>query len=130
MTKIIQTDKAPVAVGPYSQAIKVGNLVFVSGQIPMKPENGELQLGHIVTQTKQVLENLTAILEAAGSSLTQTVKVTIYLTDMDNFATVNGIYAQYFPSDPPARVCVEVSRLPKNVSVEMEAVAWCEEDME
>ncbi len=126
MREVISTKKAPAAVGAYSQAVRVGNLLFVSGQIPIKPENGELKLGDIVTQTRQVLANLKAVLEAGQSSMAQAVKVTIYLTDMDNFATVNEIYAEYFQANPPARVCVEVSRLPKNVAVEMDAIALCE----
>ncbi len=123
---IISTDKAPAAVGPYSQAVKVGNLAFISGQIPINPQNGELVRGDIVSQTRQVLDNLKAIIEACGSSLEKTVKVTIFLTDMDNFATVNGIYSEYFSQEPPARACVEVSRLPKNVAVEMDAVVLCD----
>lgn len=125
MKKIIATSKAPAAVGPYSQGVKVGNLLFISGQIPLKHEDGELVGNDIVSQTKQVLDNLKAVAKAGGTSLDQAVKITIYLTDMDNFATVNQIYAQYFTENPPARACVEVSKLPKNVSIEMDAIVLC-----
>lgn len=126
MREIINTPKAPAAVGPYSQAVRVGNLAFVSGQIPINPDNGELLRGNILAQTTQVLENLKAVIEACESSLEKTIKVTIYLTNMDDFATVNEVYAQYFKESPPARACVQVSRLPKNVSVEMDAIVLCE----
>lgn len=122
MKEIIHTDKAPQAVGPYSQAVKVGNMAFISGQIPINPDNGQLIHGNIASQTRQVLDNLQAVVTACGSNLENVVKVTIYLTDMDNFATVNEIYGEYFHSNPPARACVEVSKLPKNVSVEMDAI--------
>lgn len=125
MRQIIKTQQAPAAVGPYSQGVKIGNLVFISGQIPLRPDDGELVGSDIVSQTKQVMDNLQAVAEASGTSLEKAVKVTIYLTNMDNFATVNQIYAQYFPENPPARVCVEVSRLPKNVAVEMDAIVFC-----
>lgn len=122
--EIIRTDKAPTAVGPYSQGIRAGGWVFVSGQIPMDPETGELQGGNVQEQARRVLKNLEGVLGAAGLGLADVVKVTVYLTDMDNFQAVNEIYASFFKSDPPARACVEVSRLPKGVDVEMDAVAY------
>lgn len=121
----ISTDKAPAAVGPYSQAIKTGNFLFVSGQIPLNPQTQELVSG-INAQTIQVLENLKAVLEAGGSSIAQVIKVTIYLTDMNDFSTVNEIYAKYFMENQPARACVAVKALPKNADVEMDAIALCE----
>lgn len=123
--EIITTDKAPAAVGPYSQAVKSQGMLFISGQLPLDSETGVLVENNIQTQTTKVLDNLQQILEAAGSSLEQTLKVTIFLTDMQQFATVNEIYAGYFSSAPPARACVEVSALPKGALVEMEAVAIC-----
>ncbi len=123
--ELIKTDKAPAAVGPYSQAVKSQGLLFVSGQLPLDPESGAMVENDMQTQTSRVLDNLQQILEAAGSSFEQTLKVTIYLTDMQQFATVNDIYAKYFFSAPPARACVEVSALPKGALVEMEAVALC-----
>lgn len=118
---IIHTDKAAPAIGPYSQAICVGNLVFSSGQIPLLPD-GSLVEGDVQAQTRQVLENLKAILEAAGSSLDNTIKCTCFLSDMNNFAAMNEIYGQYFSSHP-ARSAVEVARLPKDVLIEIEAIA-------
>lgn len=124
MKKIISTDKAPQAIGPYSQAIKVvGGLLFVSGQIPLVPATGEIVAGGINEQTKQVLENLKAILEAAEYSLSDVVKTTVYITDINNFAAVNAVYAKYFIDDCPARVCVEVSKLPKGALIEIDVVA-------
>jgi 2-iminobutanoate/2-iminopropanoate deaminase len=120
--EIIHTASAPAAVGPYSQGVKVGNLVFISGQLGLDTKTGEIRYDSVEIQTRQVLENLKAIAEASGSSLKQAVKVTVYLTDMGNFDLVNKIYAQYFPENPPARVCVEVNRLPKDVAVEMDAI--------
>lgn len=125
MREVIFTEKAPAAVGPYSQAIRIGELAFVSGQLPLDPASGQIAADDVVGQTRQVLENLQAVVEASGSSLAKCVKVTIYLTDMNDFGLVNEIYGQYFPENPPARVCVEVSRLPKDVKVEMDAVCWC-----
>jgi len=120
--KSVTTDKASPAIGPYSQAVKVGNMVYTSGQIPMTPE-GELITGDIHDQTRQVLVNLQNVLEAAGSSLDKIVKTTIYLTDMDNFIAVNTIYAEFFVGTYPARATVAVKTLPKNVDVEIDAVA-------
>ncbi len=123
MKKVISTANAPQAIGPYSQAIEAGGFVFVSGQIPLIPSTGELVEGSVEVQTARVLENLKAILEAADSSLESVVKTTVYITNMDDFAKVNGIYGQYFQEDPPARVCVEVSKLPKGALVEIDVIA-------
>ena len=123
---IVETKKAPPQVGPYSQAIQAGNMVFVSGQIALHPETNEIP-EDFTAQCHQVLKNLQAILEASGSSLEHTVKVMIYTTDIDRFNELNEIYAGYLGSAKPARACVEVSRLPKGVLVEMDAVALIEE---
>ena len=123
MKKVISTANAPQAIGPYSQAIVAGGFVFVSGQIPLIPATGELVDGSVEVQTARVLENLKAILEAAGSSLESVVKTTVYITNMDDFVKVNGIYGQYFQENPPARVCVEVSKLPKGALVEIDVIA-------
>ena len=123
MKKVISTAEAPQAIGPYSQAIEAGGFIFVSGQIPLIPATGELVEGSVEVQTARVLENLKAILEAAGSSLESVVKTTVYITNMDDFAKVNGIYGQYFQENPPARVCVEVSKLPKGALVEIDVIA-------
>ncbi|HIP03064.1 MAG TPA: RidA family protein [Campylobacterales bacterium] len=120
--KTITTDKAPAAIGPYSQAIVVGNMVYTAGQIPLTPE-GELIKGDIHDQARQTLVNLNNVLEAAGSSLDQVVKTTIYLTDMDNFLAVNTVYAEFFVGSFPARSTVVVKTLPMNVDIEIEAVA-------
>ena len=121
--EIVRTDKAPAAVGPYSQAVRAGGWLFVSGQIPIDPQTGEVVSGGVEEQARQVLKNIQAVLDAAGLGLGHVVKVTVFLTDMDSFQRVNEVYASFFASDPPARACVEVSRLPKGVDVEMEAVA-------
>jgi len=123
MKKVIQTDSAPKAIGPYSQAIRVGNFLFASGQIAINPATGELVDG-IEAQTKQVMENVKNILAAEGMDLSDIVKTTIFLTDMNNFATVNEIYGGYFNQNPPARSCVEVSKLPKGALIEIEVVAY------
>lgn len=123
MKKVISTSNAPKAIGPYSQAIEAGGLIFVSGQIPLIPATGEIVEGSVEVQTARVLENLKAILDAAGSSLENVVKTTVYITNMDDFAKVNGIYGQYFQENPPARVCVEVSKLPKGALVEIDVIA-------
>jgi 2-iminobutanoate/2-iminopropanoate deaminase len=120
---IIKTQKAPSAIGPYSQAIRTGNLLFLSGQISINPENNEFMDGDIEIQTKQVLENIKAILEAGGSSLKNVVKVTIFLRNIEDFALVNKIYSKYFEDSLPARACVEVSNLPKNAKIEIDAIA-------
>jgi 2-iminobutanoate/2-iminopropanoate deaminase len=121
--KIVSTTSAPAAIGPYSQAIQAGGFLFVSGQIPIDPDSGELVKGDIQAETRQVLDNLRAILEAAGSSMDQVVKTTLYIADMDAFGMINDIYAGYFAAQPPARACVQVARLPKDVQIEIEAVA-------
>jgi 2-iminobutanoate/2-iminopropanoate deaminase len=119
---VIQTDNSPQAIGPYSQAIVAGDLVFCSGQIPLSPA-GQLVEGDILVQTRQVLTNLKGLLEASGSSLAQVVKTTVFLADMNEFAAMNGVYAEFFTSAPPARSTVQVARLPRDVKVEIEAVA-------
>jgi 2-iminobutanoate/2-iminopropanoate deaminase len=119
---VIATDAAPQAIGPYSQAIRLDNLVFCSGQIPLTPE-GALTEGDIVVQTRQVLTNLKGLLAASGSSLEQVLKTTVFLIDMGDFAAMNAVYAEFFTSEPPARSTVQVSRLPRDVRVEIEAIA-------
>ena len=121
--QVVDTDSAPKAIGPYSQAIKVGNLIFTSGQIAIDPEKNELISAGIQEQTRRVLENLKAVLETAGSSLENVVKTTVYLSDMNEFSAMNEVYAQFFESTKPARATVEVSRLPKDVKVEIDAIA-------
>ncbi|MFD2045318.1 RidA family protein [Ornithinibacillus salinisoli] len=123
MVKEIHTENAPAAIGPYSQAIQAGDFIYISGQIGINPSTGEVVDG-IEAQTKQVLENLKAILAKSGVSFSQVVKFTIYLTSMDDFAKVNDIYGGYLQEPYPARATVEVSRLPKNVLVEMDAVVY------
>jgi 2-iminobutanoate/2-iminopropanoate deaminase len=121
--RAIVTAGAPTAIGPYSQAIRAGGLVFVSGQIPLDPETGQVVTGGIKAQTERVLESLRAILEASGSDLERVVKTTIFLTDLGGFAEVNEVYARFFPQAPPARATVQVAALPRGVGIEIEAVA-------
>ena len=121
--KVIQTDKAPKAIGPYSQAIQAGNLLFLSGQIPLDPKTGELRKGDVCQQTKQVLENIKGLLESQGLGMEDVIKVTIFLKDMGNFNQVNEVYATYFSSSPPARSTVEVAKLPRDAEIEIEAIA-------
>lgn len=123
MKDIIASEQAPKAVGPYSQAVRVGNLVFLSGQIPLDPASGQIVEGGIQEQTKRVFENLRAVLTAAGLSFENVVKTTVFLKNLADFVPMNEIYAQYFPSNPPARSTVEVARLPRDVSVEIDAMA-------
>lgn len=120
---IISTENAPKAIGPYSQAVMVKGLIFCSGQIPIDPISGELVKGSITEQTRQVLSNLAAVLEAAGSSMDRVVKVTVFLKDMNDFQEMNAEYGKWFKSDPPARAAVEVARLPRDVGIEIEAIA-------
>lgn len=125
--EVIHTAEAPAAIGPYSQAIRIeaaGKLVYTSGQIPLDPATGQIVGGDDVTaQTEQVMKNLEAVLEAAGSGFDRVVKTAIFLVDMGDFAKVNEVYGRYFPKDPPARSCVAVRTLPKNVRVEIEVIA-------
>lgn len=124
--EIISTGNAPAAIGPYSQGVKLGNLVFTSGQIPIVAATGQLVEGDVQAQTRQSLENVKAVLEAAGSGLENVLKTTVFIKDMNDFPGINEIYGQYFPANQPARSCVEVARLPKDVLVEIEAVAYIE----
>lgn len=124
--EIIATDKAPAAVGPYSQAIKVGNMIFTSGQLHINPENGELITGDIQAQARRSLDNVKAILEAAGASIENIVKVNVFVTDVSKFSLVNEVYADFFGDHKPARSLVEVSKLPLNGEIEIEAVAVVE----
>ena len=121
--KVIQTNKAPKAIGPYSQAIQAGDFLFLSGQIPLDPKTGELVKGDIGQQTQRVLENIKGILESQSLRMENVVKTTIFLKDLGNFNLVNEIYATYFPSSPPARSTVEVSKLPRNAEIEIETIA-------
>lgn len=120
---VISTATAPAAIGPYSQAIVAGDLIFCSGQVPLDPQSGQMVEGDIETQTRRVLDNLRAVLQAAGVSLEHVVKTTIFLQDMNDFQAVNTIYAGYFGTEPPARSTVQVARLPRDVRVEIEAIA-------
>jgi len=122
MREIISTDKAPAAIGPYSQAVKAGNLLFVAGQIGMDPATGQLREG-IEAQTRQALLNLKAILEAAGASLEQVVRVGVFLQDLKDFQVMNAVYAEFFPQSPPARTTVQVAALPRGALVEIDAIA-------
>jgi 2-iminobutanoate/2-iminopropanoate deaminase len=127
LREIIQTDNAPGAIGPYSQAIKAGGFVFCSGQIPTDPQTGEFVAGGIAEQTEQVLKNLKAVLEASGSSLDQVVKTTVFLADMKEFSGMNEVYAKFFSGAPPARATVAAAGLPRDARVEIEAVALVSE---
>lgn len=122
-TTVVHTDSAPRAIGPYSQAIAAGGLVFLSGQIPLVPSTGELLGGDIRKQTHQVLRNLAAVLEASGASLSTVVKTTVFLADMGEFAAMNEVYAEHFGDHRPARSTVQAGALPRNVSVEIDAIA-------
>nr|WP_278308130.1 RidA family protein [Neofamilia massiliensis] len=121
--KILHTDKAPAAVGPYCQAVQVGDMIFTSGQLAIDPANGNLINDDIEKATRRSLDNVKAILEEAGSSLEKVVKTTIFLDDMDNFARVNEVYGEYFSDHKPARSCIQVARLPKDAIVEIEVIA-------
>ena len=122
----ISTPLAPAAIGPYSRAVRSGNLVFLSGQIPLDPGTGQLVEGDAAVQTERVLRNLAAILDAAGASLAQVLKTTVYLKDLGDFGKMNEVYARFFGDCPPARATVEVARLPRNVSVEIDLIAEVE----
>lgn len=122
MKKIISTPKAPAAIGPYSQAIEVNGLLFTSGVIPIVPSTGELVEGDIEAQAEQAIGNLAALIEAAGAKIENTIKTTVFIKNMDDFTKVNEIYAKYFTTDFPARSCVEVAHLPKDVLIEIEAI--------
>ena len=123
MKQIIKTERAPQAIGPYSQAVRAGSLVFASGQIPIDPQTGEFVAGGISEQTEQVLRNLSAVLEAAGTSLDHVVKTTVFLADMNDFAAMNEVYGRYFKVNAPARATVQAARLPRDARVEIEVIA-------
>ena len=120
---VIQTPKAPAAIGPYSQGVKAGDLIYTAGQIGLAPDTGELVPGGIQAETRQVLSNIQNILEAAGSSMKNVLKTTVFLRDLNDFAAMNAVYAEFFSENPPARSTVEVAGLPKGVAVEIEVVA-------
>ena len=121
--QVIHTDNAPAAIGPYSQAIKAGNMLFVSGQVPFVPETMEIVEGDVQAQTRQSLTNVQAILKEAGADFSDVVKTTVFIKDMNEFALINEVYAEFFGENKPARACVEVARLPKDVKVEIEVIA-------
>ena len=121
--QVIHTENAPAAIGPYSQAVKAGNILFVSGQVPFVPETMEIVEGDVKAQTAQSLKNLQAILKDAGADFSNVVKTTVFIKDMNEFAQINEVYAEYFGENKPARACVEVARLPKDVKVEIELIA-------
>lgn len=123
MKEIIQTEHAPNAIGPYSQAVKANGLIFASGQIPIDPQTGQFVPGGVAEQTEQVLKNLAAVLEAAGSGLDRIVKTTVFLADMQEFAAMNEVYGKFFKESPPARATVEAAGLPRAARVEIEAIA-------
>lgn len=123
LREIIATDQAPRAIGPYSQAIRAGNLLFCSGQIPIDPSTGEFVSGGVAEQTEQVMRNLSAVLSAGQSSLSQVVKTTVFLADMDDFTAMNEVYGRFFDENPPARATVQAARLPRDAKVEIEAIA-------
>lgn len=120
---VVSTASAPQAIGPYSQAISTEQLVFLSGQIPLDPTTGDLVIDEIEVQTRRVLQNMQAVLEAAGSSLAQVVKTTVFLKDLSDFAAMNTVYAEFFSANPPARSTVQVAALPKGARIEIEAIA-------
>ncbi|MHA2379536.1 MAG: RidA family protein [Candidatus Thorarchaeota archaeon] len=121
--EVVSSEKTPKAIGPYSQAIKAGGFVFCSGQIPFNPDTGELVLGSIAEQTRQVLSNIKSVLQTAGTTMGKVVKVTVFLKDMNDFSEMNSEYSEWFPEEPPARAAVQVARLPKDVGIEIEAIA-------
>ena len=121
--QVIHTENAPAAIGPYSQAVKAGNLLFVSGQVPFVPETMEIVEGDVQAQTRQSLTNVQAILKEAGADFSDVVKTTVFIKDMNEFAQINEVYGEFFGENKPARACVEVARLPKDVKVEIEVIA-------
>jgi 2-iminobutanoate/2-iminopropanoate deaminase len=121
--EIIKTESAPGAIGPYSQAVRAGGFVFASGQIPLNPQTGEMVAGGVAEQTEQVMRNLGAVLEAAGTSLNLVVKTTVFLADMNDFSAMNEVYGRYFSENPPARATVQAARLPRDARVEIEVIA-------
>ena len=123
MKNVVATDRAPKAIGPYSQAVVANGFAFLSGQIPLDPATGELVKGDIAVQTERVLENLKALLEASGSSLDAVVKTTVYMMRLSEFAAMNEVYSRYFPDHPPARATIEAARLPRDVHVEIDCIA-------
>jgi 2-iminobutanoate/2-iminopropanoate deaminase len=122
--QIISTSEAPKAVGPYAQAVRAGDFIFGSGQIPLDPSSGQIVSGGIVAQTRRVMDNLTAVLAAAGASTDDVVRTTIYLIDLGDFSQVNEVYATYFPENPPARATVQVAGLPRGASIEIDFIAY------
>ena len=120
---LIQTAQAPAAIGPYAQAVRAGNLLFVSGQIPLDPATGQMVAGDITVQTERVLKNLAAILEAAGSKLSRVLKTTVYLRDLEDFGKMNAVYAKFLGENPPARATVQAARLPRDAAVEIDLIA-------
>lgn len=124
MRRVVFTERAPRPIGPYSQAVCIDGLLFISGQIPLDPSTGEIVVGDFKSRVRRVLENIRAVVEAIGGSLRDVVKVTVYLSDISRFGEFNEVYAEYFPQDPPARSVIEVSKLPRNAEVEVEAIAW------
>lgn len=121
--QVIHTDRAPKAIGPYSQAIRVGEFIFCAGQTPIDPATGNLVEGNIEEQTRRVLQNLSEVLQAAGTSMERVVKTTVFLLDMNDFVRMNAVYAEFFPTNPPARSTVQVARLPRDARVEIELIA-------
>lgn len=128
MREIIKTESAPAAIGPYSQAVRAGGFIFASGQIPLDPKTGEFAPGGVAEQTEQVMRNLSAVLEAAGTGLDRVVKTTVFLADMNDFAAMNEVYGRYFMENPPARVTVQAARLPRDARVEIEVIALAEKE--
>lgn len=124
MKQPISSDRAPAAIGPYSQAVKAGGFLFISGQIPVDPATGAVVQGDVAAQTERVLQSIRAIVDDSGGTLQDVVKTTVYLADMNDFAAMNEVYARYFRTEEPARATVEVSRLPKNVRIEIDAIVW------
>ncbi|MFR2138661.1 MAG: RidA family protein [Clostridium sp.] len=123
MANVISTDKAPAAIGPYSQAIEVNGMIYTSGMIPIDPSTGELVTGSVEAQAEQAISNLEALLAASGSSIEKVVKTVVFISNMDDFGKINEVYAKHFKEPYPARSCVQIARLPKDVAIEIEAVA-------